>query len=122
MGSRGRVGFWAKNGDCCGDSAVTYALVCALESPCKTRDTARRRRCFFSKAPFLSQKSCREQTALKNSQILESQIESKKQQAYREQIGLESKRLDSSTAQNLKPAKPSCLKIQSIQSGLDASF
>ena len=68
------------------------------------------------------EKSCREQTALKNSQILESQIESEKQQAYREQIGLESKRLGSSTAQNLKPAKPSCLKIQSIQSGLDASF
>ena len=48
-----RVSFLAKNGDCCGESAVTYAKVCALDSPCK--------------APFLSQKSCREQVALESS-------------------------------------------------------
>ena len=31
------VGFWAKNGDCCGDSAVTYALVCALARTYKAK-------------------------------------------------------------------------------------
>ncbi|ETD27152.1 hypothetical protein [Helicobacter canis] len=71
------------------------------------------------------EKSCREQVAPESLQSPtatprifeeENQFESKSQAA------LESKRLDSSTAQNLKPAKPSYLKIQSIQSGLDASF
>ena len=41
--------FWAKNGDCCGESAVTHAQVRAFDSPCK--------------APFLSPKSHREQVA-----------------------------------------------------------
>ena len=53
-GSQGRVGFGAKNGDYCGESAVTHAQVCAFDSPCK--------------APFLSPKSHREQVALKNTQ------------------------------------------------------
>ena len=44
-----RVGFLAKNGDCGGEPAVITALGNSLDSPCK--------------APFLSQKSCREQTA-----------------------------------------------------------
>ena len=42
----------AKNGDYCGESAVTYDQVCALDSPCK--------------APFLAQKSFREQVFLKS--------------------------------------------------------
>ena len=53
-----RVGFLAKNGDCGARAAVTYDLVCALARACK--------------APFLSQKSCREQTEGENSQSLES--------------------------------------------------
>ena len=52
LGSQGRVGFWAKNGDCCGEPAVTHAQVRAFDSPCK--------------APFLAQKSCREQTELES--------------------------------------------------------
>ena len=44
-----RVGFWAKNGDRGGESAVTTAQGSPLASPCK--------------APFLAPKSCREQTA-----------------------------------------------------------
>ena len=47
-----RVSFLAKNGDYCGESAVTYDQVCALDSPCK--------------APFLAQKSFREQTSLES--------------------------------------------------------
>ena len=42
-----RVGFWAKNGDYCGEPAVITAIGNSLDSPCK--------------APFLSPKSCREQ-------------------------------------------------------------
>ena len=47
-----RVSFGAKNGDCCGESAVTHAQVRAFDSPCK--------------APFLAQKSFREQTSLES--------------------------------------------------------
>ena len=47
-----RVSFLAKNGDYCGKSAVTYDQVCAFDSPCK--------------APFLAQKSFREQTSLES--------------------------------------------------------
>ncbi|WP_317371546.1 hypothetical protein [Helicobacter canis] len=88
MGRQGRVGFLlkkpalaspciaslvlAKNGDCCGEPAVITTQGNSLDSPCKTRDTARRRRCFFSKAPFLPQKSCREQTMLPSIQNCES--------------------------------------------------
>ncbi|WP_172618009.1 hypothetical protein [Helicobacter canis] len=71
MGSHSRVGFGAKNGDCCGEPAVITALGNSLDSPCKTRDTARRRRCFFSKAPFLSPKSYREQTELESTFYLQ---------------------------------------------------
>ena len=66
LGEQGRVGFLAKNGDCCGEPAVITTQGNSLDSLCKTRDTARRRRCFFSKAPFLSPKSCREQTELES--------------------------------------------------------
>ncbi|WP_304209809.1 NAD(+)/NADH kinase [Helicobacter canis] len=66
LGEHSRVGFLAKNGDCCGEPAVITTQGNSLDSPCKTRDTARRRRCFFSKAPFLAQKSCREQTELES--------------------------------------------------------
>ena len=53
FGSRlGRVGFGAKNGDCCGESAVITTQGNSLDSPCK--------------APFLSPKSCREQVALES--------------------------------------------------------
>ena len=44
-----RVGFLAKNGDCCGEPAVITTQGNSLDSPCK--------------APFLAQKSCREDTA-----------------------------------------------------------
>ena len=47
-----RVGFLAKNGDCGGDSALITTQGKSLESPCK--------------APFLAQKSCREQTTLES--------------------------------------------------------
>ena len=50
-GSQGRVGFGAKNGDFCGESAVTHAQVRAFDSPCK--------------APFLLPKSHREQVESK---------------------------------------------------------
>ena len=66
LSEHSRVGFLAKNGDCCGEPAVITTQGNSLDSPCKTRDTARRRRCFFSKAPFLAQKSCREDTALES--------------------------------------------------------
>ena len=48
-----RVGFLAKNGDCGGESALITTQGKSLDSPCK--------------APFLSQKSCREQTAPESS-------------------------------------------------------
>ena len=47
-----RVGFLAKNGDCCGEPAVITAQGNSLDSPCK--------------APFLAQKFCRENTALES--------------------------------------------------------
>ena len=47
-----RVGFLAKNGDCGGESALITTQGKSLDSPCK--------------APFLAQKSCREQTALES--------------------------------------------------------
>ena len=91
LGEQGRVGFLlkkpasatpctaslvlAKNGDCGGESALITTQGKSLDSPCK--------------APFLAQKSCREQTALEstfsqsptaNPRILEeSQAESEKQ-------------------------------------------
>ena len=52
LGSQGRVGFLAKNGDCCGEPAVITTQGNSLDSPCK--------------APFLAQKSCREQTDLES--------------------------------------------------------
>ena len=67
-----RVGFLAKNGDCCGEPAVITAQGNSLDSPCK--------------APFLAQKSCREDTAL------ESTFEQNAQQ---------SQKVDSSTAATL---------------------
>ncbi len=47
-----RVGFGAKNGDCCGESAVITTQGNSLDSPCK--------------APFLSPKSNREQLKLES--------------------------------------------------------
>ena len=52
LGELERVGFLAKNGDCCGDSALITTQGKSLESPCK--------------APFLAQKSCREQLSLES--------------------------------------------------------
>ena len=51
-GNHSRVSFLAKNGDCCGEPAVITTQGNSLDSPCK--------------APFLSQKSCREQTHLES--------------------------------------------------------
>ena len=74
-----RVGFWAKNGDCCGEPAVITALGNSLDSPCK--------------APFLSPKSCREQVEPESlqspifiSKILESQSSSESHKSHREQV------------------------------------
>ena len=68
LGSQGRVGFLAKNGDCCGEPQVSTQGN-SLDSPCK--------------APFLAQKSCREDTALEstfettaNPRILEEENQS----------------------------------------------
>ncbi|STO96732.1 carbamoyl-phosphate synthase large subunit [Helicobacter canis] len=47
-----RVGFLAKNGDCCGESALITTQGKSLDSPCK--------------APFLAQKSFREDIALES--------------------------------------------------------
>ena len=52
LGNQGRVGFLAKNGDCCGEPAVITTQGNSLDSPCK--------------APFLAQKSCRADTALES--------------------------------------------------------
>ena len=107
-----RVSFLAKNGDYCGESAVTCDQVCALDSPCK--------------APFLAQKSFREQ-AKSNAQskpfsstILESQSSSESHKtrqsrsffskSNREEASLEStfQKVDSSTATNVsEPQKDS---------------
>ena len=68
LGSQGRVGFLAKNGDCCGEPQVSTQGN-SLDSPCK--------------APFLAQKSCRADTALEstfettaNPRILEEENQS----------------------------------------------
>ena len=50
-----RVGFWAKNGDCGGESALITTQGKSLASPCK--------------APFLAPKSCREQTSLESTKV-----------------------------------------------------
>ena len=62
LGEQGRVGFLAKNGDCCGESAVITTQGNSLDSPCK--------------APFLAQKSCREDNGL------ESQKQSEKARIF----------------------------------------
>ena len=54
LGGHSRVGFLAKNGDCCGEPAVITTQGNSLDSPCK--------------APFLAQKSCREQLQAKSAQ------------------------------------------------------
>lgn len=94
-----RVSFLAKNSDCSGDSALTTTQGSSLEAPCKTRDTARRRRCFFSKAPFLAQKSFRERLQVESifqqshdstSTILESKRNSERQKPSCHDTPLES--------------------------------
>ena len=99
LGNHSRVGFLAKNGDCGGEPAVITALGNSLDSPCKT--------------PFLSQKSCREQTALPNIQsrasstaiprILEEEKQatnekSTSQESLFENNTKKSQKVDSSTA------------------------
>ena len=111
LGEHSRVGFsketalrlfWAKNGDCCGEPAVITTQGNSLDSPCK--------------APFLSPKSCREQTELEstfennaqNFQNLQSPtatpriLEKEKGAECETQTELESsfKKADSSNAQN----------------------
>ncbi len=123
------VGFWARIADCCGESAVTYAKVCALDSPCK--------------ATILASKSCRLAAWLQNtfsafwvkflesifacgavilwalfSQILESCAESFKIVAVLESLwlALESTFLSSLRALSLGKA------WQSIVSKLESTF
>ena len=102
LGEHSRVGFLAKNGDCCGEPAVITTQGNSLDSPCK--------------APFLAQKSCREDTALEstfennaqNFQNLQSPtaipriLEEENQAENETQTELESsfKKADSSNAQN----------------------
>ncbi|ETD26685.1 PEP-utilizing enzyme [Helicobacter canis] len=107
-----RVGFGAKNGDYCGESAVTHAQVRAFDSPCK--------------APFLSPKSNREPLAQTSTQspnssstILESQAESEKPKSNREQVCLESSDLDSSSS-SLRDTAPA-VAWQSISPDLESN-
>ena len=97
LGEHSRVGFLAKNGDCCGEPAVITTQGNSLDSPCK--------------APFLAQKSCREQTELEstfennaqNFQNLQSPtaipriLEEENQAENETQTELESNFLDSSS-------------------------
>ena len=118
LGEQGRVGFLAKNGDCCGEPAVITAQGNSLDSPCKTRDTARRRRCFFSKAPFLAQKSCREQTSLESTfaqsshsttatpRILEEDNQTECEKSAENQKQPQSKKVDSSVKLDSSPNAP----------------
>ncbi len=83
-----RVGFLAKNGDCGGESALITTQGKSLDSPCK--------------APFLAQKSCREQTALESTFS---------------QSPTANKKVDSSTATTLsEPAKDSRIFTQDAAS------
>ena len=86
LGSQGRVGFLAKNGDCSGEPAVITAQGNSLDSPCK--------------APFLSQKSCREQVApesLQSPTAIPRILEEEKGAECETQTELESNFLDSSS-------------------------
>ena len=58
-----RVGFLAKNGDCCGESALITTQGKSLDSPCK--------------APFLAQKSFREDIALESTFDKNAKIDSR---------------------------------------------
>ena len=71
----------AKNGDYCGESAVTHAQVRAFDSPCK--------------APFLAQKSFREQTSLEST----------------------FQKVDSSTAANVSEPQQKDSRILELESG-----
>ena len=91
-----RVSFGAKNGDCCGESAVITTQGNSLDSPCK--------------APFLSPKSHREQASLESnftqspdfsSTILESCANSKNHKSLRKQIAPDNN-LDSRQMQSVR--------------------
>ena len=89
LGNQGRVGFLAKNGDCCGEPAVITTQGNSLDSPCK--------------APFLAQKSCREQTEL------ESKVDSRET----------AQNVENSASQKPTPQKSSSdSKILELESGL----
>ena len=97
-GRDSRVGFGAKNGDCCGEPAVITTQGNSLDSPCK--------------APFLSPKSCREQVAPENLQsptaiprILEEDKQAGREKSCREPLQPES------TFDN--PATPQTQKMDS---------
>ncbi|STO97965.1 diaminopimelate decarboxylase [Helicobacter canis] len=93
-----RVGFLAKNGDCGGDSALITTQGKSLESPCK--------------APFLAQKSCREDTTL------ESTCETSANSQAQSVASLE--KVDSSTATTLsEPAKDSRILEKNAESVFD---
>ena len=120
LGSQGRVGFLAKNGDCCGEPAVITTQGNSLDSPCK--------------APFLAQKSCREQTDLEStfsqspdssSKILESQTDT--QQAQSEKSHLENTALESTFETTANPRilekdnRAKCEKVDSSENALLSS-
>ena len=104
LGEQGRVGFLAKNGDCCGEPAVITAQGNSLDSPCK--------------APFLAQKSCREQTSLESTfaqsshsttatpRILEEDNQTECEKSAENQKQPQSKKVDSSVKLDSSPNAP----------------
>ena len=101
LGRQSRVGFGAKNGDCCGEPAVITTQGNSLDSPCK--------------APFLSPKSCREQVAPENLQsptAIEEYKQAGREKSCREQLQPEST-FDTATLH--EPAKDSRSFAQNAQ-------
>ncbi|WP_410780140.1 lipid II flippase MurJ [Helicobacter canis] len=94
----------AKNGDCCGEPAVITAQGNSLDSPCK--------------APFLAQKSCREQTSLESTfaqsshsttatpRILEEDNQTECEKSAENQKQPQSKKVDSSVKLDSSPNAP----------------
>ena len=97
-----RVGFLAKNGDCCGESALITALGKSQVCPCK--------------APFLSPKSCRERTALEST----SDNKTAKQQSSL-RVDLSTKQSNSAQAESnqINGARKAC-NLESVVGGLGA--
>ncbi|STO97548.1 phosphoribosylformylglycinamidine synthase [Helicobacter canis] len=94
-----RVGFLAKNGDCYGDSALITTQGKSLESPCK--------------APFLAQKSCREQTTPEST--FDTAIPRIQSQAQSKKSPFSSLRADLSARQSIQT------KTQTLESSFEKS-